>query len=197
MIKKELRARTLSMRKLSEIIGMDTATISRIVNGKQKPRLEHLNMFSEYLEIPLTELFAAAGFEISMQKDGVQELRDAIQGIGINVEDMAIQIRKELHKYEAYAKTEEGREMIKRSFLPKLDQLRSAGYYIDQLKDLYKEFDSGNLPDSEQHVIGSALLYFVLSADIIPDFSFPFGYIDDAIAVRIVMERLEQMRRPS
>ncbi|MWV45207.1 DUF1232 domain-containing protein [Paenibacillus sp. HJL G12] len=185
------------MRKLSEIIGMDTATISRIVNGKQKPRLEHLNMFSEYLEIPLTELFAAAGFEISMQKDGVQELRDAIQGIGINVEDMAIQIRKELHKYEAYAKTEEGREMIKRSFLPKLDQLRSAGYYIDQLKDLYKEFDSGNLPDSEQHVIGSALLYFVLSADIIPDFSFPFGYIDDAIAVRIVMERLEQMRRPS
>lgn len=42
-------------------------------------------------------------------------------------------------------------------------------------------------------VIGSGLLYFVLSADIIPDYSFPLGYIDDALAVRLVLERLKEL----
>lgn len=197
LIKSALTAKAMSMRKLSGIIGMDTASISRIVNGKQQPRLEHLNLFSQHLGIPLIELLSAAGLESLEEKDGISELRDALQGIGVNVEDMAGQIRKELDKYEAYAQTEEGRDMIEKSFLPKLDYLRSAGYYIDQLRDLYDEYASEDLPAAEQHVIGSALLYFVLSADIIPDFSFPFGYIDDAIAIRMVMERLARMRRNS
>ncbi|MCJ8011341.1 helix-turn-helix domain-containing protein [Paenibacillus sp. KQZ6P-2] len=197
LIKSALTAKSMSMRKLCRVIGIDTATVSRIVNGKQQPKLEHLKLFAQHLDIPLLDLLATAGLEPLEQKDGIGELRAALQGIGINVDDMASQVRKELHKYEAYARTEEGKEIIEKSFLPKLEQLRSAGYYIEQLKDLYKEYSSGQLPEAEQHVIGSALLYFVLSADVIPDFSFPFGYIDDAIAVRIVIERLAKMRRPS
>lgn len=197
LIKTSLRAKSLSMRKLGGMTGLDAASISRIVNGKQQPKLEHLHLFAQHLEIPIQELLSAAGFEAKETKDDISELRNALKGSGIHVENMADQIRKELHKYEAYAQTEEGRELIESSFLPKLEQLRSRGYYIDQLKDLYGEYGSGRLPEPERHVIGSALLYFVLSTDIIPDFSFPFGYIDDAIAVGIVMDRLKAMRRPS
>ncbi|MDR0266517.1 DUF1232 domain-containing protein [Paenibacillus sp.] len=197
LIKETLTTRSMSMRKLSAATGMDTASISRIVNGKQPPKLEHLKLFARHLDIPMLELLNAAGFEAMEPKDGLGELRDALEGSGINVDNMASQIRRELDKYETYAMTEEGKELIESSFLPKLDQLRSAGYYIDQLRELYKDYDSGQLPEAEKHVIGSGLLYFVLSTDIIPDFSFPFGYIDDAIAVRIVMERLELLRRPS
>jgi len=197
LIKRALHAKSMSMRRLGGIAGMDAASISRIVSGKQRPRLEQLHLFAQHLQIPIQELLTAAGLESNEMKDGISELRDALRGSGIHVENMTDQIRKELHKYEAYAQTEEGREMIRSSFLPKLEQLRSRGYYIDQLRDLYNEYVSGGLPDAERHVIGSALLYFVLSTDIIPDFNFPFGYIDDAIAVRIVLERLEAMRRPS
>ncbi|MBE9912736.1 DUF1232 domain-containing protein [Paenibacillus donghaensis] len=197
LIKSALSAKSMSMRKLSAAIGMDTASISRIASGKQQPKLEHLQRFAQHLDIPLLDLLTAAGFEAAEPKDSLGELRDALEGSGVNVDNMATQIRKELHKYEAYAQTEEGKELIESSFLAKLDQLRSAGYYIDQLRELYRDYASGQLPAAEQYVIGSALLYFVLSADIIPDFHFPFGYIDDAIAVRIVMERLELLRRSS
>ncbi|WP_339324127.1 DUF1232 domain-containing protein [Paenibacillus sp. FSL W8-0194] len=197
LIKNALRAKSMSMRKLGGIIGMDAASISRIVSGKQRPRLEQLHLFAKHLQIPVRELLAAAGLESKEMKDDISELRDALQGSGICVENMTGRIRQELQKYEAYAQTDEGREMIQGSFLNKLAQLRSRGYYIDQLRDLYDEYESGGLPDAERHIIGSALLYFVLATDIIPDFNFPFGYIDDAIAVRIVLERLESMRRPS
>lgn len=195
LIKSALASKSMSMRKLSGIIDLDTATISRIVSGKQRPKLEHLSLFAQHLDIPLMELLSAAGLESPEPNDGIDELKEALRGIGIQLEGIVGQIRQELYKYEAYARTDEGRKMIEASFLPKLDQLQSAGYYIDQLMDLYNEYASGHLPEEEKPVIGSALLYFVLSADIIPDFTFPFGYIDDAIAVRIVLERLTEMRR--
>ena len=39
----------------------------------------------------------------------------------------------------------------------------------------------------ELAVIGSALIYFIISVDIIPDYIFPIGYLDDAIAVKLVL----------
>jgi uncharacterized membrane protein YkvA (DUF1232 family) len=35
--------------------------------------------------------------------------------------------------------------------------------------------------------MGSALLYFILPVDVIPDYIFPIGYLDDAIAVQLVL----------
>ena len=35
------------MRKLSRLTGIDTATISRIVNGKQQPKLNQLQKFAD------------------------------------------------------------------------------------------------------------------------------------------------------
>nr|WP_275949849.1 DUF1232 domain-containing protein [Oceanobacillus jordanicus] len=38
--------------------------------------------------------------------------------------------------------------------------------------------------------MGGALLYFVLTLDLIPDYLFPIGYIDDAIAVQLTVSML-------
>lgn len=38
--------------------------------------------------------------------------------------------------------------------------------------------------------MGSALIYFILSVDVIPDYIFPIGYLDDAVAVQLVLNAL-------
>ncbi|MEH7609111.1 DUF1232 domain-containing protein [Priestia megaterium] len=35
-------------------------------------------------------------------------------------------------------------------------------------------------------------MYFILPTDIIPDYVFPIGYLDDAIAVQLVMNQLAE-----
>lgn len=194
LIKSALMKESMSMRKLSSATGIDTATISRIVNGKQPAKLEHLNQFSLHLNLSLEELVAASGFEMNNRKDKLSELLSVLQGMEIETQGITERIRLELQKYERYAETEEGAEMILNKFPAKLAQLRSMGYYIDQLKDFYTQYNGLDVPAATRAVIGSALLYFILSADIIPDYSFPFGYIDDAIAIQLVLERLATMR---
>lgn len=51
-----LKERSLSMRRFSELTEIDTATISRIINGKRKANLQHLERFADCLEVPLMDL---------------------------------------------------------------------------------------------------------------------------------------------
>ncbi len=55
---------------------------------------------------------------------------------------------------------------------------------------MYSQFSNEDTPSAERAVLGSALLYFILSTDIIPDYIFPIGYLDDAIAVQMVLNKL-------
>ena len=64
LLKTVLRERSLSMRKLSELTGIDTATISRIANGKQPANARHLQRIAHALNFPVGQLFSAAGFEV-------------------------------------------------------------------------------------------------------------------------------------
>ena len=63
-LKRLLKERSLSMRKFSELTGIDVATISRIINGKRKANPAHLQKFADYLGVPITEFFEAIGFSI-------------------------------------------------------------------------------------------------------------------------------------
>ncbi len=64
-----LKERSLSMRKLSELTEIDTATISRIINGKRKANLQHLERFADCLEVPLRDFFEAAGYSIEQRQE--------------------------------------------------------------------------------------------------------------------------------
>lgn len=203
LLKITLRERSLSMHKLSELTGIDTATISRIANGKQPANPNHLQKFARTLNIPIEQLLLTAGYNIEpsryRSKSDIHTVVDAIQSVlkSSNLIDLLYiteRIEQELSKYEQYAQTEEGQQIIRADFAAKVNQVSGTGPFIDQLKQMHQQFCLDGIPINERAILGSALLYFILSTDIIPDYVFPIGYLDDAIAVNLVLNRLSQIK---
>jgi uncharacterized membrane protein YkvA (DUF1232 family) len=201
LIKYLLKKHSLSMRKFSSLCGMDVATVSRIVNRKQQPKLVHLKLFSEYLHISLDKLIEASGYKVDeAREDGSSDIRNSFDDILEMLRDSKLfdpkvtraRIEQELAKYEQYAQTEEGHRLICQEFNAKVTQVNGVGPFIEHLKDIYSRYCNKDTSIHDRSVLGSALLYFILSTDIIPDYIFPIGYVDDAIAVHLVLERLNQ-----
>ena len=201
LLKRLLKERSLSMRKLSTLTGIDTATISRIANGKQRANPDHLKKIAVHLDIPVERLMKDAGIDFGIERDErylkIQETMDIIQEVLVpaNLLDQQFsleRVQQELTKYEQYALTEEGKKIIFEKFHSKVEQVSGAGPFIDHLKHMYVLFSKEDITTEECAILGSALLYFILSADIIPDYIFPIGYLDDAIAVQLVLNRLAQ-----
>ncbi|MFD1436506.1 DUF1232 domain-containing protein [Kroppenstedtia eburnea] len=201
LLKELLEERSLSMRRLSTITGVDTATISRIVNGKQQAKPKHLKLFASGLGVPLASLYKAAGYEYGTTDEKQSDLHASVDMIrefigASRVHDLEYtidRVKKELVVYEHYARTEEGEQKIMQDFETKVQQVGGAGPFIEQLKQIHRQFSRGNVSPAERAVLGSALLYFILSTDIIPDYIFPIGYLDDAIAVKLVLNRVSKM----
>lgn len=200
LLKSLLETDSLSMRKLSTLTGIDTATISRIVNGKQQAKLNHLKQFACHLNIPIEKLIEAAGFDVGRHREefhlDIHYSVDTIQKVLGNLFDQQFttaRVEQELDKYEQYSQTDEGHLIIYNDFKTKVEQVRGAGPFIDQLKQMHTQYCKDTTTTAERAVLGSALLYFILSADIIPDYIFPIGYLDDAMAVQIVLNRLSQI----
>lgn len=201
LLKTLLKNHSLSMRKLSQLTGIDTATISRIVNGKQQAKLHHLQQFAYHLNTSLEKLIEAAGYEMGGGKEKsksevlstVNTIQEILGSFKLeNAEFTLAYVEKELAKLEEYAKTEEGHRIICESFQKKIDQIGSVGPFIDQLNQMYIQYCDSKTLASKRSIIGSALLYFILSTDIIPDYVYPIGYLDDTIAVQLVLNRLDK-----
>ncbi len=191
------------MRKLSVLTGIDAATISRIANGKQPANAKHLQRIAHALDFPASRLFSAAGFEVDSPRPGiasdihtvVDEIQEVLKSSNLFSEQYTTdRVEQELFRYEQYAQTEEGQRIIREEFGPKVNQVSGAGPFIDQLKQMHEQFCMGDLAPDERTILGSALLYFILAIDIIPDYFFPIGYLDDAIAVRLVLKRILQIK---
>ncbi|WP_249436125.1 helix-turn-helix domain-containing protein [Paenibacillus sp. Marseille-Q4541] len=206
LIKELMKKRSLTMRKLSEMSGMDIATISRIVSGKQEPKLSHLKLFSNHLEISIEELVGSSDHNKSNDKNDNhlaydQSIENILETLGTSqfydTNFTNSDIEMELSKYEQYAQTEEGDRLIKHDFNNKINQINAIGPFIQQLKKLYTRYCDDKTSITDRFLIGSALLYFILSADVIPDYVFPIGYLDDAIAVQLVLSRLKKLGEKS
>ncbi|MGD8192212.1 DUF1232 domain-containing protein [Brevibacillus ginsengisoli] len=202
LVKSLLKERSLSMRKMSELTRIDTATISRIVNGKQQAKPDHIQRIAYCLGVPTETLFKAAGYDITGKREKEQAdiyaTIDTIQEVleSSNFFDRRFtteRVQQELTKYEKYALTVEGQRLIVENFPGKVEQVSGTGPFIEQLKDMYVLFCKDSITTEARALLGSALLYFILSTDIIPDYIFPIGYLDDAIAVQLVLNRLAQI----
>ncbi|MED3561735.1 helix-turn-helix domain-containing protein [Bacillus xiapuensis] len=199
LIKSLLKERSLSMRKLSNLTGIDTATISRIVNNKQKATLSHLQLFAQHLGIPVAKLLQSAGYKIDTNEqntspdifNSLNSIQEILVSSNLLNDQFNIEhIYQELAKYEQFALTKEGEQKIFEEFETKVEQVRGAGPFINELNKMYRSFSKENVPTEKRKILGSVLLYFILSTDIIPDYVFPFGYLDDCLAVQIGLERL-------
>lgn len=201
LLRELLKERSLSMRKFSELTGIDTATISRIINGKRNATPQHLEKFADCLDVPLINLFEAAGYPIEQRQEesesdsDIHTSVDAIQSLlkSSNVYDdefSVSHVEQKLESYGFYAQTEEGKNSILKDFDKKIKSVGSIGPFISKLKELYEKFTLGNGTIFELTLIGSTLLYFIIPVDVIPDYLFPIGYLDDAIAVQLTTKTL-------
>ena len=201
LLRELLKERSLSMRKFSELTGIDTATISRIINGKRNATPQHLEKFANCLGVPLINLFEAAGYPIEQRQEesdsdsDIHTSVDAIQSLlkSSNVYDdefSVSHVEQKLESYGLYAQTEEGKNSIHKDFDEKIKSVGSIGPFISKLKELYEKFSLGKGTLFELTVIGSTLLYFIIPVDVIPDYLFPIGYLDDAIAVQLTTKTL-------
>ncbi len=199
LLKDLLKERSLSMRKFSELTGIDTATISRIINHKRKATPQHVEKFAECLGVPFIQLFEAAGYPMEQKQEESQSdihtSVDAIQNFlkASNVYDNQFSVQdveKKLDDYGLFSQTEEGKHTIHTNFTEKIQKVGSVGPFINKLKELYEKFTTNKGTLFELTIIGSTLLYFIIPVDVIPDYVFPIGYLDDAIAVQLTGKSL-------
>ncbi|TCZ74708.1 helix-turn-helix domain-containing protein [Paenibacillus albiflavus] len=201
LIKSALKEKSLSMRKLSAMTGIDTATISRIASGKQQASMEYLQVFSRTLQVPVKLLLEANGLEINPDVErseldiSMESIQEMLASSNLFDHRNTMQrVEEELVKYERYAQTEEGQRIIRDGFDSKIQQVDGAGPFIVHLKEMFIRFSAQDVTNEERAILGGVLLYFILSADIIPDYVFPIGYLDDAIAVKLALQRLSDLR---
>ncbi|GAB2572391.1 DUF1232 domain-containing protein [Gracilibacillus alcaliphilus] len=195
-LKELLHTRAISIRKCSEQTGIDKATISRIINGKRKVNIQHLNKFAVCLDVPITELMHAAGYSTDSQESldiytSMKEIDQTLKSADLYYDHFSKEaVHQQLDRYKQYVQTEDGKQTIHHQFKKKLDEVGSIGPFINQLKDFYVQFMQCKRTPSQLAIIGSALLYFIIPVDVVPDYIFPIGYVDDAIAVKIALKSL-------
>lgn len=197
IIKAAMTEQSMSLRKLSDLSGISSASISRILSNKQPASMHHLQVFSKQLNIPIEHLLQAVGIGVNekMNTDSniiMNMISDVLKSFDLELDDIISDIQKELKKYELYAKTSAGKEIILNNFVSKLNELNGAGAIINQMNALFELFRSKDIDPNAQAVIGSTLLYFIHMPDAIPDYAFPIGYLDDAIAVTLTVNRLSK-----
>lgn len=195
-----LEKKSLSIRKLGELSGIDHATISKIMNGKRKANLTHLQKLSESLGIELTTLMKAAGYNIGMKTDEDLQTQESLKTIqhlvktieGYDGEFTLERIRQEISNYEDRSQTKEGRAMIRQGFQDKLDNINPmSGNYINKLKMMYSQFISKKGTVHQLRLMGAALLYFIVTTDLVPDYLFAVGLLDDAFIIQTILQHLE------
>lgn len=205
-LKEVMYQKGLSLRKLSKQVDIDVSTLSRMINNKQKPNMNHLEKLSEALDMPFDELLVDMGYDFKLNKrvssNSLDRLiaegkvgNEDIFNICTHLEDEKVvnDIEKELDKYSQYMYMPEGKEMIMNGFESKLKSVGQIGPVIELIKSLYQEFCQLDITLAMAILIGSGLLYFIISPDVIPDFLFPLGFIDDVIAIKMIKRKIDQI----
>lgn len=190
LIKEKLERSNKSMRQLAKETGINVSTISRIISGKRKATITHLQALSKSLHIPLSALLEE---EENQNKDTApfQYLSELIKAMNLPVQGFTRdKVVSYLKKCEKESDTKAGKRRIHTHFKSKLVMLQADGPFVEQLEYLYQKYQDRLLNRKEMLLIGGALFYFITSTDLIPDYLFPVGYLDDALVVQYILQSL-------
>ncbi len=195
-IHRYLQEHSLSLRQFAAISGVHVSTLSRLANGKRRATGQQLRKLAPFLPHGSGEL--GSGGQALVLQHGMSLEEIIVRTLG-NFTDFTTghvheDIVDSLKKYEVFSQTPEGEGLIVREFPGKISQVAGIGPLITELQNLFERFQTLDDGSPERPVIGSALLYFILSADAIPDYLFPIGYLDDALAIQLVMQRLNALQ---
>ena len=194
-IKDEMKYREMTLRMFSKAVNIDHATLSKIMNGKRKANINHLQKLSDSLSVDFDFLLESAGFKHA-EKDELEQTWIAVQKIVNEMTDIEENIsfkrvNEEISYFESYSGTADGSRKIHSEFDDKIKETSGIGKYTEQLKIMYGYFinDKGTL--KSQLLVGAALLYFIVTTDLLPDYLLPVGLLDDAFIVQVILQRLE------
>lgn len=195
-----MEAKQFSIRRLSRESGVDHATISKILNGKRRANIHHLQKLSKGLGTDVLPLMKAAGYieetgegESNEFQAVFDKMHRVLAVMGEHERNFTEEeLQQEMMIYEEHSLTEEGKQTILDGFQEKLAKIDGQGPYINQLQSMFSRFSNRKGAVKELGLMGAALLYFVVTKDLLPDFLFPVGFMDDAIVVQVVMKQLEK-----
>lgn len=193
-----LQEKNLSIRKLSKLCGIDHATISKIMNGKRKINLKHLEKLAIGLDIELPILMKEAGYNMEMKNENASDIQVALENIQQLIESSNLyhgnftleKMEQEIVNYKNYSQTEEGKNTIFNHFNEKIQKSGAIGPYIQKMNWMYHRFIEEKGTSFQIGLMGGALLYFIVTTDLLPDYLFPIGYLDDALVVQTVSQQM-------
>jgi uncharacterized membrane protein YkvA (DUF1232 family)/plasmid maintenance system antidote protein VapI len=186
LLRELIQSNKLSIRELSRRTAIDAAIISKIINGKRKVTVNHLKRFSEVLNVSHEELMRTAGF---LDQNVLQQTEQHLEALCKQADPSftAERVRKQLADYEEVALTEGGKKIIEEKFDEKIQSVGNVGKLVNDLKTMFSKLQSGLATKQEIIIFGAALLYFINPIDVLPDYIFPFGYLDDTLAVQAAL----------
>lgn len=200
LLKALLDEKSYSMRHLAKLTDIDTATISRIINGKRKANINHMQKFALALDVPVIKLMEVSGYHVEKEKEkshselekSFQTLQKMLETTDLHQENFTMEkMEQQLAEYQEFSQTTAGKNIILNEFKQKLTTVGSIGPYIQNLKDMFQKYKNRKGTPYELALIGSSLLYFIFTIDVVPDYIFPVGYLDDALVVQLIMQVLK------
>lgn len=192
LLRARLAARGRSLRAVAREAGVSHATLSRVLNGRTHPTRRVLEALAPVLGLAVGELVAAAGMGPPEQDSVWAVLRD--MGIDPSPGEILGRVREGLVRLREYAATEEAFSLAREGLDRKVTALGARGPVIAKLRGLGRLYlDGGDAPWEARLAAGSAVLYFLHALDVIDDFIWPVGYIDDAVAVALAEAEVRQL----
>lgn len=201
-ITKYLNENKLSLRKFSKLVDIPTSTLSRIINSKQKPNITHIKKLSKFIPLLLNSFLNEDLNNKDINKNVIDS--QALQSNELynilkfsqfdNTEKLNQEINNQFKKCKEYAKTQAGINMIKSDFDKKIKEINGVGPLIDSLNSLYNKYILENPYSTKALIIGAVLLYFIIPLDVIPDYLFGIGYIDDMLLLQFELSVLDKLK---
>lgn len=192
LLRARIAARGRSLRAVAREAGVSHSTLSRLLNGHTHPTRRLLVAIAPVLGIPVGELVAAAGTAPAEQDSVWAVLRD--MGIDPSPGELLGRVREGLVRLREYAATEEAFSLAREGLDRKVTALGARGPVIEKLRALGRLYlDGGDAPWEARLAAGSAVLYFLHALDVIDDFMWPVGYLDDAVAVALAEAEVRQL----
>ncbi|MBC5628846.1 helix-turn-helix domain-containing protein [Clostridium sp. NSJ-6] len=197
-----LNENNLSLRKFSKIVDIPTSTLSRIINSKQKPSITHIKKLSKFIPLFLNSFLNddLSSKDINIDITNTQAIQNNELYNILKFSQFADskklnqEINNQFNKCKEYAKTQDGINMIKSDFDRKIKEINGVGPLIDSLENLYSRYILENPSSTKALIIGAVLLYFIIPLDVIPDYLFGIGYIDDMLLLQFELSVLDKLK---
>src|SRR5690625_3278185 len=143
-LKKMMDERRLSLREVGRMSDIDHATLSKILNGKRKANLNHLQRLSAGMGVRLSELLSADDENNRTDGDLAENLK-AVQKLVETIHPQTgtltmAEIDDEIQKYIKESKTVGGKQDNLEKTEDKISQSLNAGTFMKNIHKMYDCF---------------------------------------------------------